>query len=168
MPDWLNPWWQMSSVIPVPIEPEYVSRRFQSETRARISAMPGRRLTVTRTGRYLGGYLRTVATLTPNASNTEVTVAFSRPRTTIWLMVGFMILGVVVAVAQATPLVTQELGRAWRWSDLFVLSPLVSFGVVFAVNHAFAMEDARHLHKEIECALTQPPKNFWRALAKQT
>ncbi len=163
--DWLNPWWHRTFVIPVPLEPNYVVRRFQTETSARISRRPDGRLMVGRRWRYLGGYLRAVATLTPNATNTEVTVTFSRPRATIRLMVAFAILPIVLTLADAGTLVSH--GLAWNWSDIGILSPFASVAVLFAINHSSAIADANQLLAEIWIALTQPPKNFWRTLAER-
>lgn len=165
MLDWLNPWWQMSFVVPVPLEPKYVAGRFENETKARVSTTRDGRLLVSRRGRYLGGYLRTVARLTPNETNTEVTVGFSRPKATIWLMLALGILAIGVAVGEGAPLAGNVLSGIWRWSYLFALSPLVSFGIIFAANHASALADADYLKTEITAALTQPPANFWRTLA---
>jgi hypothetical protein len=158
--DWLNPWWHRTLVIPVPLEPNYVVQRFETETSARTSRRPDGRLIVGRRWRYLGGYLRTVATLTPNATNTEVTVTFSRPKATSRLMVAFAILPIVLTLADAGSLISH--GLAWNWSDIGVLLPFVSVAVLFAINHWSAMDDANHLRAEIWIALTQPPKNFWR------
>jgi len=163
--DWLNPWWRETYVIPVPLEPIYVVRRFESETSARVSRRPDGRLIVGRRWRYLGGYLRTTATLAPNATNTEVTVTFSRPKATIRLMVAFAILPIIVTVANAESLVSH--GLAWNWSDIGILLPFASVAVLFGINHSSAIDDANHLLAEILIALIQPPKNFWRTLAKR-
>ena len=120
---------------------------------------------VGRRWRYLGGYLRTVATLTPNATNTEVMVTFSRPKATIRLMVAFAILPIVLILADAGSLVRN--GLAWNWSNIGILLPFASVVVLFAINHSAAVDDANHLLAEIWIALTQPPKNFWRTLAEQ-
>ena len=162
--DWLNPWWHQTFVIPVPLETDYVVRRFETETAAKISRGLDGRLIVGRRWRYLGGYLRTVATLTPNSTNTEVTVTFSRPKATIRLMVAFAILPIVVATTEAGSLVSH--GLAWNWSDLGILLPFASVAVIFGANHSSALGDANHLLAEIVIALTQPPKNFWRTLAE--
>ena len=152
-------------MIPVPLEPNYVVRRFETETSARISRRPDGRLMVGRRWRYLGGYLRTVATLTPNATNTEVTVTFNRPKATIWLMVAFGILPIVLTLADLGSLVSHGLG--WTWSDIGILLPFASVAVLLAVNHSAAIDDANDLLAEIWIALTQPPKNFWRTLAER-
>jgi hypothetical protein len=120
---------------------------------------------VGRRWRYLGGYLRTVATLTPNATNTEVTVTFSRPKATIRLMVAFAILPIVLTLADPGSLVSH--GLAWKWSDIGILLPFASVAVLLAVNHSAAIDDANDLLAEIWIALTQPPKNFWRTLAER-
>jgi hypothetical protein len=163
--DWLNPWWHQTFVIPVPLEPNYVVGRFESETSARISRGADGHLIVGRRWRYLGGYLRTVAKLTPNATNTEVTVTFSRPKSTIRLMVAFATLPIVVTVAEGGPLVSH--GLTWHRPDIGILLPFASVAVLFAVNHSSAIDDANHLLAEIWIALTQPPKNFWRTLAER-
>ncbi len=158
--DWLNPWWHQTPVIPVPLEPNYVAQRFQTETSARILSDPDGRLIVRRRWRYLGGYLRTVATLTPNVSNTEVAVTFSRPQATVRLMIGFAILAIVLTIAEAA-------SSSWAWSSIGTLLPVASVATLFAINHSSAVSDANYLLAEIWVALTQPPKNFWRRLAEQ-
>jgi hypothetical protein len=166
--DWLNPWWHLTRVIPVPLEPNFVARRFETETSARVSRRPDGRLVVARRWRYLGGYLRTVATLTPNAPNTEVTVTFSRPVATVRLMVAFAILAITLTLVKSVPLVTPGPVRLWNWSSIGILLPAASTGILFAVNHSSAIADANYLLAEFVVALTQPPKNFWRSLAEQT
>ncbi len=167
MLDWLNPWWKQTYAMPVPLEPRYVEGRFQTETTARVSRQREGRLVVARRGRYLGGYLRTVATLTPNESNTEVGVTFARPESAIWLMVGFSLVGILVTLVESVPLVSPWLAGTWNWSDLVVLIPIVSVCIIFAANHYSATADREYLLGEIWIALTQPPRNYWRTLAEQ-
>jgi hypothetical protein len=123
---------------------------------------------VARRGRYLGGYLRTVAALTPNEANTEVTVTLGRSKATIGLMLGFAAVAIIVAVAELVPLTSHGLAGVWKWSTTAILLPLASFAVIFAANHWAAVADAEYLLAEISIALTQPPKNFWRTLAQET
>ncbi len=154
--------------MPVPLEPKYVAGRFETETTARIAKSPDGRLVVARRGRYLGGYLRTIATLTPNESNTEVSVRFARPETAIWLMVGFVVVAIGVMLAESIPLVSRWVADTWNWSDLSVLFPIVSFCIVFAANHSSATADRDYLLAEIWIALTQSPRKYWQTLAEQS
>ncbi len=162
--DWLNPWWRRTGLIPVPLEPTHVAARFETETSARISSGPDGRLILARRWRYLGGHLRTVATLTPNASNTEVVVTFSRPKATVWLMLAFAIVAICTTVAELAPLVADG-PDSWKWSSIGALLPIASVAALFAINHSSAIADANALLAEIFLALTQPPKSYWRSLA---
>ena len=125
----------------------------------------GRELIVTKKGRYLGGYVRTVAKLTSTESGTEVNVTFSRPRVTAWLMGGFALLALVLPLSVALPFVFRSgLSELWRPSSLALLIGPAGIAVVMAVNHSSAKADVSELKAFIGTALTRPPLWFWRSL----
>ena len=168
LPAWLDPWWHDDSRIVTPLQAEHIWARLQANGRIKATLSDdGHELVVARGGRYLGGYIRTVGTVTSHGSGTELTVTFRRPTASKWIMGAFAALAVLLLVNGAVPTIVQHGPFAiWSWSSLTFLIGPASLALVLALNHSSAKADVRELKAIIGSTMTQPPQWLWKTLPK--